>query len=703
MVRKARTGSAGAGEGNEEAVQGEGCQLMDKPEPHITRVPIAVQSDFMKKQAATSPLQALAECIWNSLDADATKVEVEIARNPLSLQSITVRDNGTGMTRARAPELFSKLGDSWKRRRGRTETGREMHGSEGRGRYKVTVLGRVSDWKVTYKDDDGSFKRFTITIILDDLKEVQFTNAVTVDASHTGVELVITEPLADFRSLQSPDTPQQLTEIFATHLRRYTVLTVSFQGVKLDPVAVMASEPAEMNLSDVEEGGKRYPARLEIVEWNRKTERMLYLCDDRGFPMLSVDTRWHVGDRYFSAYLRSELIRDMSDRNEIGIGEMNPSLAAAVEEARACIKDHFRAKAAKEAQSVVQEWKTENVYPFPDPPVTPVEQVAREVFDIMATTAVRFLPDFATTNSTSRAFQLRMMRTAIENGSDDLQLIMKEVLKLPARLHEELAHLIQDSSLPAIINASRVVSNRLKFLTGLSALIFDKQLGSTVRERTQLHRMLADNTWMFGEEHHLMVDDRSLDECLKQHTGAKNITVPKGAVSHPSKSRGIVDLMFGKQRAGYRPQELEHLVVELKAPKVPIGRVEIGQIEGYVGAITNDSRFDTANTKWYFWALSREVDDKVMRLRQIQHADPGVIIRQDNIVVVVRTWAQVIAENRARMKFFEESLELTVTKADALKHLRERYAVLFADTPAGVAIDQAINDENDIEDRAANP
>jgi hypothetical protein len=75
---------------------------------------------------------------------------------------------------------------------------------------------------------------------------------------------------------------------------------------------------------------------------------------------------------------------------------------------------------------------------------------------------------------------------------------MKEVLKLPARLHEELAHLIQDSSLPAIINASRVVSNRLKFLTGPSALIFDKQLGSSVHERTQLHRMLADNTWMFG-------------------------------------------------------------------------------------------------------------------------------------------------------------------------------------------------------------
>jgi len=76
-------------------------------------------------------------------------VEVEFDRNALGLERIIVRDDGTGMTRERAPDLFRKLGDSWKRLRGRTETGRELHGSEGRGRYKVTVLGRVADWHVT--------------------------------------------------------------------------------------------------------------------------------------------------------------------------------------------------------------------------------------------------------------------------------------------------------------------------------------------------------------------------------------------------------------------------------------------------------------------------------------------------------------------------------------------------------------------------
>lgn len=662
--------------------------------PTITKVPVAVQSDFMQQQARTSPLLALAECIWNGLDADARLVEVELERAPLGgLNRIVIRDDGRGFSRERAPELFRKLGDSWKKLRGRTDSGRQLHGSEGRGRYKAMTLGRVAEWHVTYDAGDGEFRRFTITIIRDDLREVTFTSEARVDVAHSGVELVISEPLADFRSLQSDETPQELAEIFATYLRNYQTAKISLQGIRIDPNAFIA-ETRHINLPDIEDDGIIHHARLEIVEWTRPTKRVLYLCDEQGFPMLTVDTRWHVGERFFSAYLRSPFVRAMSDRNEIGIGEMHTALAGAVENARQQIKDHFRTKEAAAAASVVEEWKAEKVYPYAEAPATPVERVEREVFDIVATTATRYLPDFRSVNSRSRAFQLRMMRTAIENGSDDLQLIMKEVLNLPARQLEDLAQLIQETSLLAIIGAARTVTGRLKFLAALETLIFDKQIGGALRERTQLHRLLADNTWMFGEEHHLMVDDQSLDECLKQHSKAKKVRpASKDPVGHPTQTRGIVDLMFGKQRRAHSGTDLEHLVVELKAPSVPIGPEQIAQIDGYVQAITSDPRFDLITTKWTFWVLSRNVDPGVLRVRQVSNAEPGVIIKQDTLVVMVKTWGQVIAENRSRMKFFEESLQHTVTKADALRHLKQGYAGIFVGTPAGQAIDAAISGE----------
>ena len=38
--------------------------------------PVEVQSDFLEKITRAKPVQALSEFIWNSFDADASKVDV---------------------------------------------------------------------------------------------------------------------------------------------------------------------------------------------------------------------------------------------------------------------------------------------------------------------------------------------------------------------------------------------------------------------------------------------------------------------------------------------------------------------------------------------------------------------------------------------------------------------------------------------------
>ncbi len=60
--------------------------------------PVEVQSDFLEKITRAKPVQALAEFIWNSLDADASNVDVFVEENELGAMSrILVRDNGAGM------------------------------------------------------------------------------------------------------------------------------------------------------------------------------------------------------------------------------------------------------------------------------------------------------------------------------------------------------------------------------------------------------------------------------------------------------------------------------------------------------------------------------------------------------------------------------------------------------------------------------
>ena len=43
--------------------------------------PVEVQSDFLEKITRAKPVQALAELIWNGLDADAGRVSVSFGHN----------------------------------------------------------------------------------------------------------------------------------------------------------------------------------------------------------------------------------------------------------------------------------------------------------------------------------------------------------------------------------------------------------------------------------------------------------------------------------------------------------------------------------------------------------------------------------------------------------------------------------------------
>ena len=44
---------------------------------------IEVQPDFLERQARATPVQAVAELIWNGLDADASRIAVRIDTNEL--------------------------------------------------------------------------------------------------------------------------------------------------------------------------------------------------------------------------------------------------------------------------------------------------------------------------------------------------------------------------------------------------------------------------------------------------------------------------------------------------------------------------------------------------------------------------------------------------------------------------------------------
>jgi hypothetical protein len=75
--------------------------------------------------------------------------------------------------------------------------------------------------------------------------------------------------------------------------------------------------------------------------------------------------------------------------------------------------------------------------------------------------------------------------------------------------------------------------------------------------------------------------------------------------------------------------------------------------------------------QWEFWAIS---DDLGPHGKFRVGDKGGEIMRHNNVVVFLKTWGQVIDENRARLQFYQEKLEYQADKGSALKHLQEHYA-----------------------------
>lgn len=642
-------------------------------------ISVVVQDDFVARQTRSKPIPALSELIWNGLDADAMNVRVEFAHDDLAggMSKIVVYDDGDGFTRSKAKELFGNLGGSWKRRTRLTNGQKRMiHGQEGRGRYKAFALGQSAVWKVCYRDADGN-RSFQIKLLNSDLTDVSISADKAATRRPTGVTVEISDLHREYKSFESPEGLQELTEIFALYLFNYSDVAISVGGNKLDPKTAIANQ-ATMVLPDiVASDGTHHKATLFIIEWREDTNRTLYLCSENGFPFDQVETRFHVPGFHFSAYLKSTYVERLHNEDGLGLAEMDTALSSAVGIARDKIKQHFRERAAQKARTIVDGWKAADVYPYQGEPINTVEKAERQVFDIVAVHVNELVSDIKTSSANSKAYHLRMLRAAIERGPEELQTILNDVLNLPAKEQKELAALLQETTLSAIIMAAKTVADRLKFITALENIVFDPEFKSRLKERTQLHRILAENTWVFGEEYNLWVDDQDLRRVLIKQKLIFNLDlVIDEPVKVIGKKRAIIDLMFSRVTRRHRSNDMEHLIVELKAPKVTIGADEIVQTKKYALAVKSDERFNTIpGIKWHFWVVSNAYDEYAQgEIENGPDPDRRLIMRGPNFSVGVKTWAELIDENRARLQFFQEHLQHNADQSAAIRYLQEKHS-----------------------------
>lgn len=653
---------------------------------------LKAKNDHLQKVASTRDfIKAISEFVWNALDADASKTSVDLVRNALGgLESIVIRDNGTGIAKARAEHDFESLGDSWKLHAPRTPVlGRAIHGKEGQGRLRFYSLARRAVWSSVY-DEKGKRYRIKIEIDADRLSSSSVSEPEEVPAKTATGTIVELAPLKDtFDWLTSEEARSEFDSIFAPYILQYPKVSISYDGRAVDPKRTIEHSHQFQTQPIICPGRVVRDLTLRVIEWKpRITGRKIYFGGESGVVLGSLAANVTAPGFEFSAYAYSPFFNEIAKANLLEFeGLTDPDFARVLEYVRDQLGDYFRQRQAEKSGELIQDLKDAGVYPYEGDPRDEIERRERQVFDIATHAAVSYSKDFKKADNSLKKIALGLLKEALSNNPESVTRILKAVFNLPKVRQDEFSQLLDKTELGNIIGASSLVANRIVALKVLSQIVFEPKHRRTIKERGELDVLMRDNTWMFGEGFHLTMAEAGLTQIMDRVSEEIATKRVKGTpVRKPDGRIGRIDAFMGRVVPNENPDHREFLLIELKKPSITIGRKEMDQVEDYVNAILAQPDFINTSTQWNFYLVTSEYDD-VVRQRITQENRPrGLFIDMPNHKVWIKSWSELIRDCEARLKFVQDKLRIEVSAEE----IEERIARLKASVLKIDVVDKAV-------------
>lgn len=627
---------------------------------------LKAQHDALQKIATTrDPIKALAEFVWNALDADATEVSVDFARNALDgITGILIRDNGTGITRERALEDYENLGASWKRRSQRTRLNRVLHGKEGQGRLRFFSVAQRALWHSVYVDG-GAFRKLSIEIQAASLHKSEVTQLeINEDPVATGTCVELSPLKETFDWLSSEEAVMDFTAIFAPYILQYPGVALRYDGRILDPSAAI-THTREFELRSIIGPSKTIrELSIKIIEWKHSVGgRKIHLGGQSGVVLGSLPANVTAPGFEFSAYAYAPFFQEMADANLLELDGLNDQdYTKVIEHVRDVLSDYFRSRQAEKSGELIQELKNAGVYPYEGDPKDEVERRERQVVDIAIHAVTSYSKDFKKAENSLKRITLGLLREAVRHNPESMHNILHHVFNLPKNRQDEFSNLLQKTNLGNIISASTLISDRVVALQVLKSIVFDPKHRQSVKERGELDVLVQANTWIFGENFHITLAESGLSRVMQrvsEELSGKKAKKPR--LRKPDGSIGRIDSFLGRLVPHQQQRHREFLLIELKRPSLTIGRKEADQLEDYVNAIRTQPDFHNTSTFWNFYLVTGEYDDAVRERITQKDRPEGILLEKPTHVVWVKTWSELIRDCEARLHFIAEKLQIEVT------------------------------------------
>jgi hypothetical protein len=247
--------------------------------------------------------------------------------------------------------------------------------------------------------------------------------------------------------------------------------------------------------------------------------------------------------------------------------------------------------------------------------------------------------------------------------------IFEKILELDQKSIQKFSNLLEKTELENVLHFSSEVANKLEFLDFLHEITYG-DISLHLRERTQLHKIVENELWIFGESYNgcpKLWSDKKIGNILEQirveHFAYEPSMTDDNIIEYGDKGiNDITDLFFLNEKLTDSDIK-EYMVVELKAPRCAIGQKEINQIDKYAFTIEKNDGLPADKVRYKLILISSRLNDYAKSKMESAFEKYRVpflyeVKSKKNIEIYIMSWSELIEKNRRKLGYLSKHLQI---------------------------------------------
>ncbi|WP_196889408.1 ATP-binding protein [Aureivirga sp. CE67] len=627
--------------------------------------------------------QALKELINNSIQANSKVITIKFeyvddleVKGPI--KSIQIIDDGEGVPFNEFDNRILEIGTTHKVK------------GQGIGRFSSLQIGQLMHIEtVGYNKIEKKYSKTNFSIDTVDMENAQLENTdfkvdyeylngdnstyykVDIELLHHNKQGKIPKRNQISKEFLKENIHQAIFENYPFEIFNNKI-TFNVNGKDLQKNDFVINSPISKNVNYIDNKGVEH--ELNFYFYNVKSSlnkvKVFFQTDNAGLKSVShqytYSSDWYTPDlgTWFiyieSTLLNSDLFRNL-DIESLGEKEVKNIK----ETIKNTINDFFKAR-NKRFDKFLNRLENDKYYPYNEN-----EKPSSGSQEVLFKKVAYLLEDehkLIQNDDKIRNFLYPLLDKAISNGN--IEYIFDKVLKLSDESLEKFHNLLEKTDLEDVVQFASIVAEKTEFLEFLHELTYG-ELSKHLKERSQLHKIIEHQLWLFGENYNgtpKLWSDKKIGNILKELRNEYFNYEPNDVDDNLIKLDGdglnnITDLFFFNEKIT-DSNVREIMVVELKSPKCSISKKELNQIDDYAFTLEQHSALPNEKVKYKLVLISSKLTkyakSKIKSARQKYPDTPFLYDKktEKNIEIYVLEWSELIEQNNRKLGYLSNKLNV---------------------------------------------